>query len=127
MTRTYVQRKPAQRQEAPKQRPTDPAQGSLTAFGADLSSSGASAHPVDLPGAIREKFENAFGADLSSVRFYRSQAVKDAGAQAVARHFGAERGRGVRVGLDVAVVVGRRRGPDFGRRGRRVLAAQDQL
>ena len=83
MTRTYVQRKPVQTQEAPKQRPTDPAQGSLTAFGADLSSSGASAHPVDLPGAIREKFENAFGADLSSVRFYRSQAVRDAGAQAV--------------------------------------------
>ena len=83
MTRTYVQRKPAQRQEAPKQRPTDPAQGSLTAFGADLSSSGASGNPVDLPGAIREKFENAFGADLSAVRLYRSQAVADAGAQAV--------------------------------------------
>ena len=84
MTHTFVQRKPAQRQEAPKQRSElDPAQGSPTTFGADLSSSGATGHPVDLPGAIREKFENAFGADLSAVRFYRSQAVADAGAQAV--------------------------------------------
>ncbi len=84
MTYSYEQRKSAQRQEAPKQRSElNPVQGSPTAFGADLSSSGASGHPVDLPGAIREKFENAFGADLSAVRFYRSQAVADAGAQAV--------------------------------------------
>jgi len=39
---------------------------------------------VDLPGAIREKMENSFGADLSSVRLYESQAVADAGAQAMA-------------------------------------------
>ena len=55
----------------------------MTAFGAAPSSFGASGNPVDLPGAIREKFENAFGADLSAVRLYRSQAVADAGAQAV--------------------------------------------
>ncbi|MBQ6235264.1 MAG: DUF4157 domain-containing protein, partial [Clostridia bacterium] len=83
MTHSYEQRKPAQRQEAPKRRPTDPAQGSVTAFGAAPSSFGASGSPVDLPGAIREKFENAFGTDLSAVRLYRSQAVADAGAQAV--------------------------------------------
>ncbi len=84
MNYSYEQRKPAQRQGAPKQRSElNPVQGSPTAFGADLSSSGASGHPVDLPGAIREKFENAFGADLSAVKFYRSQAVADAGAQAV--------------------------------------------
>ncbi len=84
MTYSYEQRKPAQRQEAPKQRSElNPAQGSPTAFGADLSSPRASGHPVDLPGAIREKFENAFGTDLSTVRLYRSQAVADAGAQAV--------------------------------------------
>jgi hypothetical protein len=84
VTYSYEQRKPAQRQEAPKQRSElNPAQGSPTAFGADLSSSHASGHPVDLPGAIREKFENAFGSDLSAVKFYRSQAVADAGAQAV--------------------------------------------
>ena len=84
MTHSYEQRKAVQRQETPKQKSDlNPAQGSPTAFGADLSSSGASGHPVDLPGAIREKFENAFGADLSAVRLYRSQAVRDAGAQAV--------------------------------------------
>lgn len=40
-------------------------------------------HQVDLPGAIREKMENAFGADLGGVRLYESQAVADAGAQAI--------------------------------------------
>lgn len=39
--------------------------------------------PVDLPGAIQEKMESAFGADLSGVRLYESQAVADAGAQAI--------------------------------------------
>ena len=38
---------------------------------------------VDLPGAMRAKMENAFGADLSSVKLYESQAVADAGARAV--------------------------------------------
>jgi hypothetical protein len=38
---------------------------------------------VDLPGAMRAKMENAFGADLSSVKLYESQAVADAGAKAV--------------------------------------------
>ena len=41
--------------------------------------------PVDLPGAIRAKMETSFGADLSAVRLYESQAVADAGAQAVAQ------------------------------------------
>ena len=40
-------------------------------------------HRVDLPEAIREKMESSFGADFSSVRLYESQAVADAGAQAV--------------------------------------------
>ena len=40
-------------------------------------------HRVDLPDAIREKMENAFGADLSAVKLYESQAVEDAGANAV--------------------------------------------
>ena len=52
-------------------------------FGTDLLSSNAAGQPVDLPGAIRERFEDAFGADLSAVKIYRSQAVADAGAQAV--------------------------------------------
>ena len=38
---------------------------------------------VDLPDAMREKMEDAFGADLSAVKLYESQAVEDAGANAV--------------------------------------------
>ncbi len=40
---------------------------------------------VDLPDAMREKMESAFGADLSSVRLYQSEAVRDAGVKAVAQ------------------------------------------
>jgi hypothetical protein len=40
---------------------------------------------VDLPGAIRAKMENAFGADLSNLRLYESRAVADAGADAMSR------------------------------------------
>ena len=42
-------------------------------------------HRVDLPDAMREKMENAFGADLSAVKLYESRAVDDAGANAVAQ------------------------------------------
>lgn len=38
---------------------------------------------VDLPEAIRAKMENSFGADLSGVEVYKSQAVADAGAEAI--------------------------------------------
>ncbi len=40
-------------------------------------------NPVDLPNAMRAKMENAFGADLSAVKLYESQAVADAGAKAI--------------------------------------------
>ena len=40
---------------------------------------------VDLPDAMRAKMENAFGADLSSVKLYESEAVADAGAKAITR------------------------------------------
>ena len=40
---------------------------------------------VDLPEAMRKKMENAFGADLSAVKLYESEAVGDAGARAVAQ------------------------------------------
>ncbi len=40
-------------------------------------------HRVDLPDAMREKMESAFGADLSAVKLYESQTVADAGAKAV--------------------------------------------
>ena len=42
-------------------------------------------HRVDLPDAMREKMESAFGADLSAVKLYESDTVKEAGANAVAR------------------------------------------
>ncbi len=38
---------------------------------------------VDLPDAIRSKMEDAFGADLSAVKLYKSRAVEEAGANAV--------------------------------------------
>ncbi len=38
---------------------------------------------VDLPDAIRSKMEDAFGTDLSAVKLYKSQAVEEAGANAV--------------------------------------------
>ena len=38
---------------------------------------------VDLPGRMQAKMESAFGADLSGVQLYESQAVADAGAQAI--------------------------------------------
>ena len=40
---------------------------------------------VDLPDAMRSKMETAFGADLSAVKLYESEAVADAGASAVTR------------------------------------------
>ena len=40
--------------------------------------------PFDLDAAIKAKMENAFG-DLSAVKFYKSRAVGDAGAEAIAQ------------------------------------------
>ncbi len=48
-------------------------------------SSGDLGQRIDLPGEIQSKMERAFGMDLSGVRLYRSQAVDDAGAHAVAQ------------------------------------------
>ena len=42
-------------------------------------------HRVDMPESMREKMENAFGADLSAVKLYESRAVEDAGAGAIAQ------------------------------------------
>ena len=54
-------------------------------FGAAKPTQTQMGHRVDLPDAIREKMEDAFGADLSAVRLYESQTVEDAGANAVAQ------------------------------------------
>ncbi len=43
------------------------------------------ARRVDLPDAMREKMEGAFGMDFSSVRLYESQSVDDMGANAFAQ------------------------------------------
>ena len=40
---------------------------------------------IDLEGAMRAKMENAFGTDFSGLKLYESQAVADAGAEAVAQ------------------------------------------
>ncbi len=42
-------------------------------------------HRVDLPDTMRSKMESAFGADLSAVKLYESEAVGEAGANAVAQ------------------------------------------
>lgn len=39
---------------------------------------------TEFPDPVRQKMENAFGADFSGVQLYRSQAVADAGAEAIA-------------------------------------------
>lgn len=51
----------------------------------DLSPVEHAGRPVDLPAAIQSKMESAFGADLSGVKLYESQAVADAGADALAQ------------------------------------------
>ena len=52
--------------------------------GAARPSAAQKGQPFDLDAAIHTKMENAFG-DLSTVKFYKSQAVGDAGAEAVAQ------------------------------------------
>ncbi len=51
----------------------------------ELSKIESGSRRIDLPGAIRAKMENAFGADLSGLRLYESEKVSDAGADALAQ------------------------------------------
>ncbi len=44
---------------------------------------GAAGQQIDLPETMRAKMENAFGADLSAVKIYKSQAVEAVGSQAI--------------------------------------------
>ena len=62
-----------------------PAQPSLDALrsGAAAPTAEQMGRRVDLPDAMREKMESAFGADLSAVKLYESEAVGEAGANAV--------------------------------------------
>ena len=81
MSYTYKQKKQAS--PAPKEGVPSSASSAAPEHRALLSEHEQLGHRVDLPEAIREKMENAFGADLSAVRLYESQAVEDAGANAV--------------------------------------------
>ena len=76
----------AKKRSTPAERHTEPArQPSLDALrsGAARPTQEQLGHRVDLPDAMREKMETAFGADLSGVRLYESQTVADAGANAI--------------------------------------------
>ena len=83
MSHTYADRKRADK-TAPKTGP-EQAQPSMDALrtGAAAPTQEQMGHRVDLPGAIRSKMENAFGADLSAVKLYESESVADAGAKAI--------------------------------------------
>ena len=83
MSYTYAGRK-KQGANAPH-KDAAPAQTSLDALrtGAANPTTKQMGHRVDLPDAMRAKMENAFGADLSAVKLYESEAVADAGANAI--------------------------------------------
>ena len=84
MSYTYAQRKKAPgataiapRESAAQTRMAALESGAIKPGAAELG------HRVDLPEAMRARMEAAFGADLSAVRLYESEAVADAGAKAV--------------------------------------------
>ena len=82
MSYTYAERK---RGNAPLRKDTAPAQPSMDALrtGAAAPTAEQKGRRVDLPEAMREKMESAFGADLSAVKLYESEAVSEAGANAI--------------------------------------------
>ena len=81
MSYTYAQRKkPATRADAA--RSAAPERMDALARGAVKPSAAEMGHRVDLPDAMRAKFEQSFGADLSAVKLYESEAVGDEGAMA---------------------------------------------
>ena len=83
MRQSYETKKPKQTEPpSPAKIPQEPTLDALRS-GAVKPTREQMGHRVDLPDAMREKMENAFGADLSAVKLYESQAVEDAGANAV--------------------------------------------
>ena len=84
MSYTYTTRKKADPSARKAEASHDPSLDALRS-GAVKPTQEQMGHRVDLPDAMREKMENAFGADLSAVKVYESQAVEDAGANAVAQ------------------------------------------
>ena len=84
MSYTYADRKRADRTAPQTQTAQQPSMDALRS-GAAQPTAEQMGHRVDLPDAMRSKMENAFGADLSAVKLYESQAVADAGAKAMAQ------------------------------------------
>ena len=83
MSYTYAKRKRGEK--APQRIETAAPRPSMDALrsGAAKPTAELLGHRVDLPDAMRAKMENAFGADLSAVKLYESEAVADAGAEAI--------------------------------------------
>ena len=89
MSHTYAERKEAdgapRQTAAAKERPLSDQHLDALRRGAEGPTAADMGHRIELSEAMRAKMESAFGTDLSAVKLYRSQAVADAGAQAVAR------------------------------------------
>ena len=83
MSYTYAERKRAA-QSAAAEKQTAPDNLGQQYQGADLGPV-PQMRQIDLAAAMRAKMENAFGTDFSNVKLYESQAVADAGAEAVAQ------------------------------------------
>ena len=86
MSYTYDQRKRPQGQPAAEPAQTAAPGPDMNALmsGRAAPSAAQKGQPFDLDAAMKTKMENAFG-DLSAVKFYKSQAVGDAGAEAIAQ------------------------------------------
>lgn len=124
----YTQKKRPAPEAAPKESRISSAPGpSLEAIAGGLArpSSQQTGHPVDLPEAMRRKMENAFGTDFSNVRLYESQAVADAGAEAITQgsrvafapgmlDFSSREGQ-ARLGHELSHVASQARGETAGR------------
>ncbi len=84
MSYTYADRKRAESAAPRKETAPQPSMDDLRS-GAAQPTAEQMGHRVDLPDTMRAKMENAFGADLSAVKLYESQAVADTGAKAITR------------------------------------------
>ena len=86
MSYAYDQRKRPQgpQNSAPEQTAAPGPDLSALMTGAARPSAAQKGQSIDLDAAMKAKMEHAFG-DLSAVKLYRSQAVADAGAEAIAQ------------------------------------------
>ena len=82
MSYTYADRRRTESAVHTETAPQGPSLDALRA-GAAKPTAEQMGRRVDLPDAMRAKMEDAFGADLSAVKLYESEAVADAGANAI--------------------------------------------